>query len=90
MNRRLELVVVLKEGLSDPQGKTIEDALPSLGWTNVSSVRVGKSIQVTIDSESEAAAEEQLADMAMKFLTNPVIERWYMRPIGRASCRERV
>jgi phosphoribosylformylglycinamidine synthase subunit PurS len=76
-----ELVVMLKEGLSDPQGKTIEDALPSLGWRNVSSVRVGKSIQMTIESDSEAAAEEQLAEMAMKFLTNPVIERWYVRPM---------
>jgi phosphoribosylformylglycinamidine synthase PurS subunit len=81
VKRGYELVVMLKEGLSDPQGKTIEEALPSLGWRNVSSVRVGKSIQMAIESDSEAAAEEQLAEMAMKFLTNPVIERWYVRPM---------
>jgi phosphoribosylformylglycinamidine synthase subunit PurS len=81
VKRGFELVVMLKEGLSDPQGKTIEDALPSLGWRNVSSVRVGKSIQMAIESDSEAAAEEQMAEMAMKFLTNPVIERWYVRPM---------
>jgi phosphoribosylformylglycinamidine synthase PurS subunit len=81
VKQRFELIVVLKDGLSDPQGKTIEDALPSLGWTNVSAVRVGKSIHMTIESESETAAEGQLAEMAMKFLTNPVIERWYVRPV---------
>ncbi len=81
MKQRFELIVVLKEGLSDPQGKTIEDVLPSLGWRNVSAVRVGKSIQMTIESESETSAEDQLAEMATKFLTNPVIERWYVRPM---------
>ena len=36
-----EVLVTLKEGLADPQGKAVESALPSLGWTNVRHVRVG-------------------------------------------------
>ncbi|HEX9235363.1 MAG TPA: phosphoribosylformylglycinamidine synthase subunit PurS, partial [Actinomycetota bacterium] len=40
------MLVSLKEGLLDPQGKTVQDALPTLGWSNVSGVRVGKHIEL--------------------------------------------
>ena len=79
MKYRFEVVVALKDDLLDPQGKTVEDALPTLGWSNVSEVRVGKSITLTVDAESEAAAEEVVSDMAEKFLSNPVIERFHIR-----------
>jgi phosphoribosylformylglycinamidine synthase subunit PurS len=71
---RVEVVVSLKEGLLDPQGKTIQDALPTLGWRNVSEVRVGKHIELVVESDDEAAAREQVAEMARRFLSNPVIE----------------
>jgi phosphoribosylformylglycinamidine synthase PurS subunit len=45
---RFEVLVSLKEGLLDPQGKTIMDALPTLGWAGVSEVRVGKHISLTV------------------------------------------
>ncbi len=79
MKYRFEVVVLLKDDLLDPQGKTIEEALPTLGWSNVSDVRVGKSITLTVDAESEDAAEEVVSDMAEKFLSNPVIERFHIR-----------
>ncbi len=79
MKYRFEVVVALKHDLLDPQGKTIEDALPTLGWGNVSEVRVGKSISLTVDADSEEPAEELVADMAEKFLSNPVIERFHIR-----------
>ncbi|HEX2090646.1 MAG TPA: phosphoribosylformylglycinamidine synthase subunit PurS [Actinomycetota bacterium] len=79
MKYRFEVVVALKDDLLDPQGKTIEEALPTLGWSNVSEVRVGKSITLSVDAETEAAAEEVVADMAEKFLSNPVIERFRIR-----------
>ncbi len=79
MKYRFEVVVSLKDGLLDPQGKTIEDALPTLGWTAVSDVRVGKSITLTVEAESEDAAEELVSDMAERFLSNPVIERFHIR-----------
>ncbi len=74
MKFRFEVVVWLKEGLLDPQGKTIQDALPTLGWSNVSEVRVGKHIELVVESEDEAAARGQVAEMARRFLSNPVIE----------------
>ena len=79
MNYRFEVVVALKDDLLDPQGKTIEEALPTLGWSKVSDVRVGKSITLTVEAETEAAAEEIVADIAEKFLSNPVIERCHIR-----------
>jgi phosphoribosylformylglycinamidine synthase subunit PurS len=76
---RFEVIVSLKEDLLDPQGKTIEEALPTLGWTNVSEVRVGKTITLAVESDTEAAAEAIVADLAEKFLSNPVIERFHIR-----------
>jgi len=74
MKRRFEVVVSLKDGLLDPQGTTIEGALPTLGWSNVSGVRVGKRIELVVDAEDEASARRQVEDMAARFLSNPVIE----------------
>jgi phosphoribosylformylglycinamidine synthase PurS subunit len=74
-----EVVVALKDDLLDPQGKTIEEALPTLGWGDVSEVRVGKSIALTVEAETERAAEELVEDVAQKFLSNPVIERFNIR-----------
>jgi len=71
---RFEIVVSLKDGLADPQGKTIQDALPTLGWGNVAEVRVGKHIELVVEADDEAAARGQVGEMARRFLSNPVIE----------------
>ena len=73
---RVELAVSLKTGLLDPQGKTVEGALPTLGWENVRDVRVGKFVELTVDAGDREAALAQVADMAERFLTNPVIESY--------------
>jgi len=73
---RFEVLVSLKEGLLDPQGKTVQDALPTLGWPNVTGVRIGKHIEVSVDAEDEAAARKQVGEMAERFLSNPVIENF--------------
>jgi phosphoribosylformylglycinamidine synthase PurS subunit len=69
-----EVLVSLKPGLSDPQGKAVEGALPALGWTNVADVKVGKHIRLTVEAPDEAAARDQVAAMAERLLSNPVIE----------------
>ena len=74
MRYRFEVVVALKPGLLDPQGKAVEGSLPAMGWNNVSGVRVGKHLELTVDAESEAAAREQVEEMARRLLSNPVIE----------------
>jgi phosphoribosylformylglycinamidine synthase subunit PurS len=64
----------LKEGLLDPQGKAVQDALPTMGWTNVTDVRVGKHVQLTVEAANEGSARAQVDDMARRLLSNPVIE----------------
>jgi phosphoribosylformylglycinamidine synthase len=66
--------VSLKPGLLDPQGKAVQEALPTLGWTNVSDVRVGKHVQFTVEAPDEAAARAEVEEIAHKLLSNPVIE----------------
>ena len=61
-------------GILDPQGATVERALPALGYGNVSQVSVGKSIRLVVESESEAAARAQVEEMCHRLLANPVIE----------------
>jgi phosphoribosylformylglycinamidine synthase subunit PurS len=69
-----EVLVSLKPGLLDPQGKAVEGSLPAMGWTNVSGVRVGKHITLAVEAPDEAAAMTQVRDMAARVLSNPVIE----------------
>ena len=66
--------VMLKEGIADPQGQTIERALPALGYQGVSGVRVGKRIELNVDAADPEAARTQVLEMCEKFLANPVIE----------------
>jgi phosphoribosylformylglycinamidine synthase len=69
-----EVLVTLKPGLSDPQGKAVEGALPTLGWSNVRDVHVGKHIRLVVDASDEATALAQVDEMASRLLSNPVIE----------------
>jgi phosphoribosylformylglycinamidine synthase len=79
-----EVLVSLKPGLLDPQGKAVEGALPALGWTNVSGVRVGTHIQFRVEAETEAAAREQVEEMARRLLSNPVIQDFRILEVGEA------
>jgi phosphoribosylformylglycinamidine synthase PurS subunit len=74
MRVTFEVLVRLKAGLLDPQGKAVEGALPALGWTNVSEVRVGKHVELVVEAEDEPAARAQVEEMAERLLSNPVIE----------------
>ena len=84
----VRLLVSLKEGLLDPQGKAIEGALPALGWDNVGDVGVGKYLRFDVDAESEEAARDQVHQMADRFLTNPVIEDYAILEVRRDAANE--
>ena len=71
-----EVLVSLKPGLADPQGKAVEGSLPALGWRNVTNVRVGKQVRLDVDAPSATDAREQVEDMARRLLSNPVIEEF--------------
>ena len=74
MRFAFEVLVSLKPGLADPQGRAVESAMPALGWTNVTGVRVGKHVALTVDARGEDEARRQVEDVAARLLSNPVIE----------------
>ena len=61
-------------GVLDPQGATVERALPALGYTNVTAVSIAKTIRLLVDASSEAAARAQVDEMCERLLANPVTE----------------
>jgi phosphoribosylformylglycinamidine synthase PurS subunit len=65
-------------GVLDPQGATVERALPALGYANVSEVSIAKTIRLVLDADSPDAARAQVDDMCQRLLANPVIERYTM------------
>ncbi|HEX7464219.1 MAG TPA: phosphoribosylformylglycinamidine synthase subunit PurS [Actinomycetota bacterium] len=81
MRYRCHVEVDLKPGLLDPQGKAVEGALPAMGWTNVSNVRIGKSISLDIEASDEQEAIAQVREMAERLLSNPVIELFVIRGV---------
>jgi phosphoribosylformylglycinamidine synthase PurS subunit len=68
--------VMLKDGISDPQGLTIERALPALGYEGVSGVRVGKRIDLEIEASTRDEARSRVEEMCRRLLANPVIESY--------------
>ena len=85
MRFRFEVLVSLKDALLDPHGKAVQGALPRLGWSNVSEVRVGKHIALTVEADDETAATAQVQEMATRFLSNPVIEDFQVLEVEPAS-----
>ena len=68
--------VTLKPGIADPQGQTIEKALPALGYDGVHQVRVGKMIELQVDATDPNEAKRLVEEMCQKLLANPVIEAY--------------
>ena len=66
--------VGLREGISDPQGATIERALPALGFDDVTGMATGKAFRFHVDAPSAEDAGARAGELCRRFLTNPVIE----------------
>ncbi|HEX9776151.1 MAG TPA: phosphoribosylformylglycinamidine synthase subunit PurS [Actinomycetota bacterium] len=76
---RVFIDVMLKDGILDPQGKTVEDNLPSMGFEGVRGVRIGKHIELDIEATDRDAAAKQVEEMSSRLLSNPVIEDFTYR-----------
>jgi phosphoribosylformylglycinamidine synthase subunit PurS len=68
--------ITLKHGVLDPQGKAIEHALASLGFSGVNEVRQGKYIEVDLAENDEARARLQVEKICKDLLANSVIENY--------------
>lgn len=68
--------VTLKDGVLDPQGKAVGNALGSLGFSGVNNVRQGKFIEIDLTETDTTKAKAQANDMCEKLLANTVIENY--------------
>jgi phosphoribosylformylglycinamidine synthase subunit PurS len=75
-NFNAQVHVSLRAGIADPQGQTIERALPALGYEGVSDVRVGKMIEFELTATNQADAEARVGEMCERLLANTVIESY--------------
>jgi phosphoribosylformylglycinamidine synthase len=66
--------VRLRPGIADPEGLTIERALPALGFSGVSGVSVGKAFRLSIEAGTADEAARRAEELASRLLANPVIE----------------
>ncbi|HYN75348.1 MAG TPA: phosphoribosylformylglycinamidine synthase subunit PurS [Candidatus Limnocylindria bacterium] len=71
---RVVVDVMLKPEILDPQGQAVARALPQLGVTGVTDVRIGKRIEIELEGEADEAALERVRAFADRLLANPVIE----------------
>jgi phosphoribosylformylglycinamidine synthase len=73
---RARVFVTLKPSVFDPQGRTIAEALHSLGYNTVDDVRQGKYFELDLQTTEAADARRVAAEVADKVLANPVIESY--------------
>jgi phosphoribosylformylglycinamidine synthase len=73
---KARIKITLKEGVLDPQGKAIANALGSLGFEGVGDVRQGKYIEVELDENDRAIAEKTVTRMCEQLLANMVVENY--------------
>lgn len=71
-----KIEVTIKPDVLDPQGKAILHALHTLGFDQVTDVRVGKRFAIQLSAASESGAEVAVREMCEKLLANPVIESY--------------
>jgi phosphoribosylformylglycinamidine synthase len=71
---RARVLIRPKEGILDPQGQTVERALPALGFDGVSEVRIGRLVELDVPDIAEVEA------MCEKLLANPLVEDYEILP----------
>ena len=73
---KAKVYVTLKKSVLDPQGKTVQHALSSLGFNEVKDVRMGKYIELELNGVEKSQAEAKVKNMCEKLLANTVIEEY--------------
>ena len=71
---KVKIVVTLKTGVLDPQGKAIQQTLNGMGFNNIKEVRQGKYFDIEINENNESKAKSIAEDVCKKLLANLVIE----------------
>ncbi len=76
MSVRAKVFVTLKPSVFDPQGRTIAEALHSMGYGSINEVRQGKFFELDVETASADQARALASEVADKLLANPVIESY--------------
>ena len=71
---KIKVIVTLKSGVLDPQGKAIQQTLNGMGFANVKEIRQGKYFDIDIDENDEQKAKLSAEEICKKLLANQVIE----------------
>ena len=71
---KVKVIITLKNGVLDPQGKAIQQTLNGMSFKNVSEVRQGKYFDIEVNESDESKAKTQVEEMCKKLLANLVIE----------------
>ena len=71
---KIQVIVTLKNGVLDPQGKAIQQTLNGMNFESVSEVRQGKFFEIEVHENDETKAKSLADDMCKKLLANLVIE----------------
>lgn len=76
MSVRARVFVTLKPSVFDPQGRTIAEALHSMGYSSIGDVRQGKYFELDVDAPTGEQARAVASEVADRLLANPVIESY--------------
>ena len=85
---RVEVQIMPRQGILDPQGKAVADALHALGFGGVREARVGKHIGLDDDASDAGAARDAARDMCSRLLANPVTEDFAVTVGATAADKE--
>ena len=81
---RVSVHIVPRQGILDPQGKAVADALHTLGFGSVADARVGRHLVLDVDAATAAAAETNVREMCERLLANPVTEDFEIAAVRAA------
>jgi phosphoribosylformylglycinamidine synthase len=73
---KAQITITLKKTVLDAQGATVQRALYNLGYESVDHLRMGKYVELLVNSGDEASARRQVDEMCRKLLVNPIIEEY--------------
>ena len=71
---KAQIEITLRKGILDVQGKAVEHALHSIDYTMLSEIRIGKYVELNVETESPEKAKEFVQKACEKLIANPIIE----------------
>ncbi|HDQ26035.1 MAG TPA: phosphoribosylformylglycinamidine synthase subunit PurS [bacterium] len=73
---KVKVYVTFKDGVLDPQGKTVKNALDKMGYKNIEEVRIGKFIELETKNGAGPSLKKEIDEICDKLLANPNIEQY--------------